>query len=595
MKTDTLTISDERLLAEFIRQEEFRTFFEKRFEVPPDHMGLLMRNGQFVEAFKGAHLSVGGLMHHLKGLIGGSQSISLLLADLKTFQDSYSVTVISKDKVEITGTVTLDLQINPEKPQNIIGMMSGRKSLAKTDVVDRIKPHMWDRVFEAAVSRVNADEVRGNTGLQDMIQADVMKEAERIAGDLGLLVRNVSVDWAINAAERAAMQRATAERETNRLQFEFETLKGDMEREQQTTEIRMTNKTDLDKLEINNAADLERLVLDREIEFVDGRETGKRVAEMKVLAHEINILREERLAKFEASLQKATHEGVDLKVIDERRRGIERGTAELDMEHRNRLRAMERDYDAETRALARGEQRGARLEDREDLKTQRAEDRDYDRETREKELGTKGKERDYGFDTRREEVDVVNKEEFARLSRLRDQNKATAENLRDLQRLEMDIEHDRLDRKIKDADAVHRRTMDEKKLEAQRAADRMQLGAKMTPEQILALDAGLSPAVAKVLEEQAKAQGVGNKQTMDIMREMVDMAKTAKVATDEQARAMFKMGMEGAGTVAAGAGGKVLLDDGVVPGGATTECPKCTRVNSSKAKFCVGCGEQLRR
>jgi hypothetical protein len=34
---------------------------------------------------------------------------------------------------------------------------------------------------------------------------------------------------------------------------------------------------------------------------------------------------------------------------------------------------------------------------------------------------------------------------------------------------------------------------------------------------------------------------------------------------------------------------------GVVAGDETVECPKCTRVNHAKAKFCVGCGEQLRK
>lgn len=583
MKTETLTISDDRFLAEFIRQEEFRAFFEKRFEVPPDHMGLLMRNGQFVEAFKGAHLTVGGLMHQLKGLIGGSQSISLLLADLKTFQGLYDFNAITKDKVDINGVVALELQINPERPQNILGLMSGRKSLAKADVISRIKPHLWDRVFEAAVSRVNADEVRGNKGLQDMIQADLMKEVERIAGDLGLLVRSVSVDWAVNAVEKGQMQKAAAERETARLEFEFETLKGDLEREQQTTEIRMTNKTDLDKLELNNAADLERLVLDREIEFVDARETGKRVAEMKVLEHEINLLRTERMERFQAALQRATHEGVDMRVINERGRSIERSTAELDTEHRLKLRALERDYDAESRGLQRDE-----------LQQNRREDRDYDWETRQKELDTRKKERDYNFDTRKGEVDVGNKEEYARLDRLREQNKVTRENLKGMQDLENDVEKERLDRRIKEADSTHRRTMDERRLEAQREVDRLQLGSKLSPEQILAINAGLSPAVAKVLEEQAKAQATGNQAQMNLMREMVDQATRAKVATDEQARAMFQMGMQGAAGVAAGAGGKVVVDGGL-DGGTTVECPKCTRVNSSKAKFCVGCGEQLRR
>ena len=78
MKTEQLVVSDPRLLAEFVAPGELKTFFEKRFEVPPDHIGLLMRNGQFVQSYKGAHFSVGGIVHQMKGLIGGSTSISLM-------------------------------------------------------------------------------------------------------------------------------------------------------------------------------------------------------------------------------------------------------------------------------------------------------------------------------------------------------------------------------------------------------------------------------------------------------------------------------------------------------------------------------------
>jgi hypothetical protein len=137
--------------------------------------------------------------------------------------------------------------------------------------------------------------------------------------------------------------------------------------------------------------------------------------------------------------------------------------------------------------------------------------------------------------------------------------------------------------------------MDQRKLEAQREADRLVLGAKMTPEQILAVNAGLSPAVAKILEEQAKAQGVDKNAQMDLMRQMVEQANRARVSSEEQARAMFNSGMQGAVGVAAGAGGKAGAGNGVAPGEAAVECPKCTRVNPAKAKFCVGCGEQLRR
>ncbi|MEZ6030823.1 MAG: hypothetical protein R3C46_13870 [Hyphomonadaceae bacterium] len=342
MKTEQLIVSDPRLLAEFIGPETFKAFFEKRFEVPPDYLGLLMRNGQFVEGYKGAHFTVGGLFHQLKGMIGGSTSVSLMIADLKTFQQYYEVVARTKDKVDVNGTVVLDLQVNPEKPQNILGMMEQRRSLSKDDAAQRIRSHAWERVFEAALSRVNANEIRGNKGLQDMIQADLMKECERIAGDLGLLVRASSVNWAINEVEKQEAVRAAAIRETDRLEFEFETLKRDLEREHETTKIRLNNKVDIDKLNINNENDLRRLVLDNEIEFNDARETGARIAEMKVLQHEINKLKTERLAKFEGELQTATHDGVDLKVIHERKRVLERNTEQLDREHQLKLRARAR-------------------------------------------------------------------------------------------------------------------------------------------------------------------------------------------------------------------------------------------------------------
>jgi len=612
MMTEQLIVSDPRLLAEFIAPAEMKTFFEKRFEVPPDHLGMLMRNGQFVQAYKGAHFSVGGLFQQMKGLIGGSTSVSLLIADLKTFQSFYSITARTKDKVDIMGTVVLDLQINPEKPQNILGMMEQRRSLSKDDAAGRLQSHAWERVFEAAISRVDANEVRGNRGLQDMIQGDLMKECERIAGDLGLMVRAASVNWAINEVEKLEAGRAAAERETSRLEFEFANLTRDLERENLSTVMRINYKQGLEKLSLTNEDDLKRLVLDNEIEFSDARETGARIAEMKVLQHEINKLKTERLSKFEGELQTATHDGVDLKVIHERKRTLERGTEQLNRSHQLTLRALERDYDREThelqreqrrddrafdregRTLQRGEDRGNRLEDREDLKVQREEDRDYGFETRERELATRSKERDYNFDTRKKEVDVFDKEEYARIARERETDKTALDKLKGLAGLEAEQERERLTRRIREADSTHERDMEQRKLEAQREADRMVLGAKMTPEQILAINAGLSPDVAKVLEEQARAIGADKTAQMDLMRQMVEQANRQAVRSEEQARAMFGAGMQGAVGVAHGAGGKGAKAAGVADD-ETVECPKCTRVNPSKAKFCVGCGEQLRR
>ena len=157
---------------------------------------------------------------------------------------------------------------------------------------------------------------------------------------------------------------------------EFDLNTKDLAKSKIAVEIPISSmSTGVDKLDIENESDLKRVVLSNEIEFADARETGARIAEMKVLEHEINKLKTERLAKFQGELQQATHDGVDLKLIDERRRIVERNTESLDRSHQLALRGLERDYDRETRELQRDERRDDRDYDREGRVLQRNEDR----------------------------------------------------------------------------------------------------------------------------------------------------------------------------------------------------------------------------
>ena len=51
MASQPIILSDPRVLAEFMRQSEFQSFFEKRFAVPPDYAALLFKNGELIDAF----------------------------------------------------------------------------------------------------------------------------------------------------------------------------------------------------------------------------------------------------------------------------------------------------------------------------------------------------------------------------------------------------------------------------------------------------------------------------------------------------------------------------------------------------------------
>jgi len=545
MASHPLVLSDPDLLAEFVRESEFKTFFEKRFATPPDIAALLFRNGELIDSYKGAHFSMGGLVTALKGTVGGSTHIALMLADLKPFQVKLPVKALSRDQIEIVGLATLELQLNPDNPSNILGLMggvtrnefplataalhpNGRRALSRIDVLERIAPHFSDRVIEAVIGRMDAVDIRGETGVQDKIQADMMKEAERICGDIGVLVRAASVEWAMNEAEREEFARAQIAREQDGLDYQLTLLKREIEREQDATEVRMTAQVDIAKLENTSEDELAHMMLNSEIGLIDARETAIRHQEMKALSYEIEVLGRERAVRMEGDLAEAGHM-IDLTKEKARLSKLEHDIAELDAKHFAELKKIGAFTDLEL----------------------------YEREQR---------------------------LELALAKAAQDQS---LENLKGLQGLEHSGKDSDALRTMKLADAETRNELARKKAEEDARVAAMKAAANMTPEQILAINAGLSPDVAQVLVEQARSQAGNDGNSMEVMRDLISGAR-------EHELKLLRTGMAGATGVAHGAGGK--SDDGGASAELSTsvDCSQCGRTLKAKSKFCTGCGHQLR-
>ncbi|MEM7492432.1 MAG: hypothetical protein AAF296_03565 [Pseudomonadota bacterium] len=542
MSSQPIVLSDANMLAEFMRQAEFKAFFEKRFAVPPDYAALLFKNGELIDAFKGGHFSVGGLVDRLKSLIGGSTHVSMLIADLKPFHVKTALKAISRDKVDIAGVLNLELQVDPDHPSNVLGLMHGvaraavqedtrgkkippRKALAKADVLDRIRVHLVDRVFEAIIGQVDANDIRGNIALQDKLQADIMQEVERVVGDLGLLVRAASVEWAQNAEEAAEQARADAERQQRDLEYQIEMAKRQAERQKDATIFSLETDLEIKKIENATEDEIQRLTMESEIRFADARENTKRRQEVEELEHQIHVLERERKFKFEDSLatarnatelQKIQKDQVQLDVEMDKIKKLhlqemQKSEAFTELEVTERIQAQQRHHISEMQEI---ELRGDRI---------RGEMRRVDRK---QELDEEQRKREH---------------ELSMLDRKKD----------------------------------------------------------MTPDQILAVEAGLSPDVAMVLSEQARANSSGQEQTMALMREMVDAATAAQVRTEAQALEMAKISMQGAVGVAQGAGGgsvsaSVAQPSAPAPSSSMIACPECPTPQKATSKFCTACGYQLR-
>ncbi len=537
MSSQPIILSDPRMLAEFMRQDEFKAFFEKRFAVPPDYAALLFKNGELIDAFKGGHFSVGGIADRLKSLIGGSTHVSMLIADLKPFQVQTVLKSTSRDKIDIAGVLTLELQVNPDKPSNILGMMHGvtraasqdntpgRKALAKADILARIRAHLVDRVFEAILGQVDAVAIRGNISLQDKLQADILKEVERIVGDLGLIVRSTSVEWNQNSEEAAEQARMDAERQQRDLDFKIELAKRQAERQKDATEFRIETDLDIARLENAKEDELQRLTMESEIRFADARQNNQRRQEVEELEHQIKVLERERKFKFEEALATAQN-ATEL-------REFQKTQLQLDVEmdaikglHLQEMKKSDAFSEAEITALV---QRQAR------------------------------------------------------------------EHISELQEIEM--RGDRIRSEIKRLEK--QQEFDEEERKRQHELNLLKHKKDMTPEQLLAAQAGLSPSVANVLAEQARASGAGQEQTMALMREMVEAATAAQIRTEAQALEMTKISMQGAVGVAEGAGGGTASARVSPPAATATEpvmidCPKCSTPAPATAKFCMKCGHKLR-
>ena len=529
MATIPLVLSDSQMLAEFIRQSEFKAFFEKRFAVPPDYAALLFKNGELINAYKGGHFSIGGLANQLKGIIGGSTHVSMMIADLKPFPVQSVLKAMSKDKVEIAGVVSLELQVDPDKPSNFLGLMHGisrgpnkdkkgvaRRALSKADVLERIKPHLADRVFEATIARVDSTEIRGNTGLQDKLQADMMEEVERVVGDLGLMVRATSVEWALNKEEIAEQDRAEATRQQEALDHQFELMKRQADRMSDAAEFQIKSDLDLAKLENATEDELKHMALQSEVSFIDAREEAKRKQEMSEFEYQLDYLQKERKATFENAIQQAQHKNSILEI----------------------------------------EQRQAKLD------TQIAAIR---------EKHTQEMQKSSAF-TELEITTQVQKQQRNHIAELQ----------------EIDLRAEKVRSEIKRVEAKEERA---------HQLSVLNVNKNMTPEQILAVNAGLSPDVAAILAEQARGKSSANEDVMSLMREMVDAATGAQVRSEEQARQMFEMGMQGAVGVAQGAGGgnaSVAAPSHSNAVASSVDCPKCGTENQATTNFCKNCGHKLR-
>lgn len=533
MASHEITLSDDALLAEYVPLDEFRGWAAQTVAVNPDLLTVLIRNGQVVSSGQGGNIGIGGFWRGIKDKLIGEHALRLLIADGKPFQMITGLNAISRDKVPVGGEITIEFQINPESGSGVMGLMREHSAVYKGEIMNRLAPHLGDRVIENVVGQIDAGELRGSTMVQDKVQAEIMREVERIAGDMSLQVRNVSLRWEINAEEIQAIEMREIEREQERADAEMTALKRELERAGTATELKLKNELDAEKLSTAGEDELRQMVLSQELAFVDARDTGTRVQEMKALEHEIALIRTEQMAKLQNAVDNTTNQ-LELAKLQDQIREVQRRTEDLDTRQRLTLSELE--------------------------------------ELQKIELKAKGE---------RSSIETGRIAAAASLEKL---NALTENELRE-KRGKLDI-----DESAKDGDTDRR--IREMEAESRAEIARLKAQGEMSPEMMLAIQAGNSPAAAQVLVEQAKAKAVdpnSQAEMMKLMQSMLDANNRASDSKDAQNRHALDTIAKATIGVAQGAGGGA-------PAETEIDCsnPDCGRSVPATYKRCHHCGHQLR-
>lgn len=569
MSSSVLTLSSDQLLAEYVGLNEFRGFAETRLAVGPDLAAVLIRDGRVVGVEAGAHVSVGGFWQGLKDAIGGQHSLRLLIADLKPFRLVEQVTALTADRVPVGGELTFEFQVDPERAANILGFMAEHRAVLKTDVTARLMAHLKDRVIEAEIGRLGAVDIRGNVGLQDRIQARIMAEAERVAGEIGLTVRAVSATWTMNEVELAEIEARRKAAEDQRLKQEHELLTSQLKRESDTTVLKINLATAADRARVIDEAELRRLVLSNELQFEEARESGIRSAEMNALMGEIAKVVARRQARFEEELAaidqqkartlrdgEARYAGIDVGIEEARRLQIR---AEIDQA--NQL--------ANSRAMIAQRRVNAELAEMDRLEALKGEEHQsalvsIQNQRRREQARLEADLREAARQTEIRDAEA----QHARLRDLNDLNAANARSQIDNERFRDDSS---AERRIREAEAA-----------ARHAASLIEAESGLTAEQMKArkLD---NQGAAQVLTAEANALAQRDQALTQALRDQI-------AATRDDARAAQNtIAMTAAGT-AQGVGQAI---SGFAPPPTLIECPHCHQQTLARGPNCVHCRQPL--
>ena len=215
--------------------------FKKSVTVGPGEAAVVVREGAIQDVVTQEKVQAAGVLDSMKRWFGGKVPLEIMYADLTPFDLTFDVSGVTQDKETLSGEAQIRVQTDLTQASGLIGLLKGKKGLARQDVFMAIQGELNARVLQPAIAQNPAEAFRGNKALLDQIAGDGRVELANTLATWGLSLDSLVINWGLTEQEALQLEQRRLQREEEAREFDHEREKREMARDQEIRRIEIEN------------------------------------------------------------------------------------------------------------------------------------------------------------------------------------------------------------------------------------------------------------------------------------------------------------------------------------------------------------------
>lgn len=260
-------VRTEDIIAMKIPKGAIRGFSKQDIVIEPNEAAVIIRDGKIEDTLTQTKLKGfgGGFGGWLERISGKGEDEVLLFVDTGIKELEFLIKQTSKDFAEVQGVCTLRFQININDATKVIGLMSAKETLGKTDLEIKLRPELVANIFSPEIAKYNIDEFHGNINIVKGMENTAITQMKRTFETWGLSLVKLFTNWEKGAYDELMEYRRTMAMMEERKDIDMSGRLGDLRREHENLKKRQEYDYNLKLGEVSGEETLKTTRTEREV------------------------------------------------------------------------------------------------------------------------------------------------------------------------------------------------------------------------------------------------------------------------------------------------------------------------------------------